>query len=206
MDLSHTYEGNKNYDEFGVWINPFNDGQIEYNFSVTAAGVQKDAKFFPSGSDNTWDAVWKSAVKIDDNGWIAEFAIPFSALRFLNDGKPWAINMGRNIRRYRELYTWNPIDVEYIESIALQAGLIDGIKNVNPPLRLSFMPYASIYTSIYDGKTTFPYNYGMDLKYGINESFTLDMTLIPDFGQVASDAEILKLSPFEIRYEEEAIL
>lgn len=201
-ELSKRDQTNKNYDEFGVWINPFNDGQIEYNFSVTAAGVQKDAKFFPEWSDDTWDAVWKSAVKINDDGWVTEFAIPFSSLRFSNDGKPWAINMGRSIRRYRSVYTWNPIDVEYIESIALQAGLIDGIKNVNPPLRLSFMPYTSVYTYIYNGKTTFPYNYGMDLKYGINESFTLDMTLIPDFGQVTSDAEILNLSPFEIRYEE----
>ena len=47
------------------------------------------------------------------------------------------------------------------------------------------MPYASVYADMYDGETTYPYNYGMDLKYGINESFTLDMTLIPDFGQVA---------------------
>ena len=42
----------------------------------------------------------------------------------------------------------------------------------------------------------------MDLKYGLNESFTLDMTLIPDFGQVASDAMVLNLSPFEVKYEE----
>ena len=42
----------------------------------------------------------------------------------------------------------------------------------------------------------------MDLKYGINESFTLDMTLIPDFGQVSSDAEVLNLSPFEVKYQE----
>ena len=201
-ELSKRDQADKNYDEFGIWINPFNDGQIEYNFSVTAAGVQKDAKFFPNGTDKTWDAVWKSAVKINENGWIAEFAIPFSSLRFTNDEKPWAINMGRVIRRYREVYTWNPINAEHRESISLQAGLIDGIKNVNPPLRLSFMPYASVYTNIYNGEITFPYNYGMDLKYGINESFTLDMTLIPDFGQVASDAEILNLSPFEIRYEE----
>ena len=201
-ELSKRDQGNKNYDEFGIWINPFNDGQIEYNFSITAAGVQIDRKFSDRSPDATWDAVWKSAVKIDDNGWMAELSIPFSALRFSNDGKPWAINMARSIRRYREVYTWNPIDAAYREHIALQAGLIDGIKNINPPLRLSFMPYASVYASIYDGKTTFPYNYGMDLKYGINESFTLDMTLIPDFGQVASDAEILNLSPFEIRYEE----
>ena len=62
--------------------------------------------------------------------------------------------MGRVIRRYREVYTWNPIDAEYLASISLQAGLIDGIKNVNPPLRLSFMPYASVYTNIYNGETT----------------------------------------------------
>ena len=61
------------------------------------------------------------------------------------------------------------------------------------------MPYASLYSDSYDGQTNFPYNYGIDLKYGLNESFTLDMTLIPDFGQVASDAMVLNLSPFEVK-------
>ena len=42
----------------------------------------------------------------------------------------------------------------------------------------------------------------MDLKYGINESYTLDATLIPDFGQAASDDQVLNLSPFEIKFEE----
>jgi hypothetical protein len=84
----------------------------------------------------------------------------------------------------------------------LQAGLLDGIKNIDSPIRLSFMPYASLYADMYDGESTFPYNYGVDLKYGINESFTLDMTLIPDFGQVAADAMVLNLSPFEVKYEE----
>ena len=109
--------------------------------------------------------------------------------------------MAREIRRYRETYSWNPIDVKY-DNFALQAGLIKGIKNIDSPIRLSFMPYVSIYADIYNGETTFPYNYGIDLKYGINESFTLDMTLIPDFGQVASDAMVLNLSPFEVKYEE----
>lgn len=42
----------------------------------------------------------------------------------------------------------------------------------------------------------------MDVKYGINESFTLDMTLIPDFAQVQSDNVLLNLSPFEIKFED----
>tara|TARA_B100000959_G_scaffold279296_1_gene339188 strand:- start:499 stop:2820 length:2322 start_codon:yes stop_codon:yes gene_type:complete len=200
-ELSKRDESEKNYDLFSIYINPFNDGQIEYNFMVSAAGVQKDAIYSPTGSDLNWDAVWKSSVNINNDGWVAELSIPFSQLRFPDDNKPWAINMVRNIRRYRENYSWNPFDVEYT-NFALQAGLLNGIEDVNSALRLSFMPYASIYADIYDGETTFPYNYGIDLKYGINESFTLDMTLIPDFGQVASDAMVLNLSPFEVKYEE----
>ncbi len=190
-----------NADVFSIYINPFNDGQIEYIFTVTASGIQSDAKQTTSKKDDSWNGVWKSAVKINDEGWIAELAIPFSQLRFPNNNKPWAINMSRTIRRYREDYSWNPINIEY-SNISLQAGLLKGINNVNSPIRLSFMPYTSIYLDMYDGQTNSIYNYGMDLKYGINQSFTLDMTLIPDFGQVASDDQILNLSPFEIKYEE----
>ena len=200
-ELSRRDEENKNYDAFGIWLEPFNDAQVEYNFMVTAAGVQIDRKFSKTGVDKTWNAVWSSAVKINNKGWVVEIAIPFSQLRFPEHNKSWALNMARTIRRYREDYSWNPIDVNY-NDFALQAGLLNGIKDVNSPLRLSFMPYASIYADMYDGETTFPYNYGIDLKYGINESFTLDMTLIPDFGQVASDAMVLNLSPFEVKYEE----
>jgi len=200
-ELSKRDNKDKNCDLFGIFINPFNNGEIEYEFVITAAGVQSDAKITMNNYDNSWNAVWKSAVDINNNGWVAEVAIPFSQLRFPNDNKPWSINMARSIRRYREDYSWNPIDVTY-DNYALQAGLIEGINDIKSPLRLSFMPYASIYADSYDGETTFPYNYGMDLKYGINESFTLDMTLIPDFGQVSADAMVLNLSPFEVRYEE----
>jgi hypothetical protein len=200
-ELSKRDDENKNFDAFGIFIDPFNNGQMEYNFSITAAGVQIDRKFSKTGIDKTWDAVWKSAIKINNEGWIAELAIPFSQIRFPNNTLPWALNMARTIRRYREDYSWNLIDVNYGD-FALQAGLLEGIEDVNSPLRLSFMPYASVYADMYDGQTTYPYNYGIDLKYGINESFTLDMTLIPDFGQVAADAMVLNLSPFEVKYEE----
>ena len=52
----------------------------------------------------------------------------------------------------------------------------------------------SVENAYYDG--------GLDIKYGINQSYTLDMTLIPDFGQVGFDNQVLNLSPFEIQYDE----
>ena len=200
-ELGKRDDENKNFDLFGIILDPFNNTQVEYNFIISASGVQIDKKMSKDGGDKSWNAVWNSAVDINDRGWSAEIAIPLSLIRFPDNDQAWALNMFRNIRRYREEYSWNPIDVKF-ENYALQSGLMNGIENVKSPLRLSFMPYASIYADSYDGETNFPYNYGMDLKYGINESFTLDMTLIPDFGQVASDAMVLNLSPFEVKYEE----
>ena len=43
---------------------------------------------------------------------------------------------------------------------------------------------------------------GVDVKYGLNESFTLDMMLVPDFGQIQSDDRKLNLSPYELYYDE----
>ena len=200
-ELSKRDDDNKNFDVFGILIDPFNNTQVEYNFIITASGVQIDKKMSKDGGDKSWNAVWNSAVDIFDKGWSAEIAIPLSQIRFPDNNQPWALNMFRKIRRYREEYSWNPIDVKF-ENYSLQSGLLSGINNIESPIRLSFMPYASIYLDSYDGETSFPYNYGMDLKYGLNESFTLDMTLIPDFGQVASDAMVLNLSPFEVKYEE----
>ena len=200
-ELSERDNQNKNFDAFEIFIDPFNNGQVEYNFMISAAGVQIDRKFSKTGIDKNWNAIWKSAVNINEFGWSAEFAIPFSQLRFPNNNKSWGLNMARNIRRYRETYTWNPINIEY-DNYAIQAGLLNGIDNIKIPVRLSFMPYASLYSNSYNGDIDFPYNYGMDLKYGLNESFTLDMTVIPDFGQVASDAMVLNLSPFEVKYDE----
>ena len=200
-ELSKRDEENKNFDYFSIYIDPFNNNQVEYSFTVTSAGVQIDKKISKIGVDKSWNAVWKSDVNIEKNGWSLEISIPFSQIRFPDDNKEWSLNMERSIRRYREKYSWNPINNEYA-NFGLQAGLLSGIENINSPLRLSMMPYTSIYLNMYNNEYTLPYNYGIDLKYGINNSFTLDMTLIPDFAQVSSDAMVYNLSPFEIKYEE----
>jgi hypothetical protein len=66
------------------------------------------------------------------------------------------------------------------------------------------MPYVSAYAdhNPIQNSWTNQFNGGMDIKYGLNEAFTLDMTLVPDFGQVVFDNEVLNLSPFEIQFNE----
>ncbi|MBU1101187.1 MAG: carbohydrate binding family 9 domain-containing protein [Bacteroidetes bacterium] len=190
-------------DLFSIHICPYDDGINSVYFNVAATGVQSDQKLSSSGGDRNWDAVWESAVAITDDGWVVEARIPYSALRFPKaDIQNWGFNLFRMIKRYDEWSNWSYVSNE-INQWWQHYGILEGLENINPPLRLSFTPYFSSYAEKNASKEwETRFNGGMDLKYGISESFTLDMTLIPDFGQVQSDDEQLNLSAFEIQYNE----
>jgi hypothetical protein len=189
-------------DWFGIMLNPLNDGQNDTEFFIQATGNQGDAKATINDEDFSWSAVWESAVKLDDEKWVVEVKIPYAALRFSNEKvQTWGLNFHRRMQNTKEQYTWNPID-KTIGNLQQYAGIIYGIENISPPTRLSFFPYTSSSYSIYNGENNFDTNFGMDVKYGISESFTLDATLIPDFGQTAFDNLTLNLGPFEQQYSE----
>ena len=191
-------------DLFSIEINPFNDGRSSIEFMVSASGVQMDSQNTIDNMNKSWDAVWESEVKITDEGWIVEMKIPFSAIRFPQKEKPvWELNFFRLIKRKNEAITWNFVD-KNIYGWLNQAGELYGIDGVKPDVRLSLMPYLSGYMSKFSNNNTTDWvlKGGLDLSYGINESFSLDMMLIPDFGQVQSDDKELNLSPYEPYYQE----
>lgn len=193
-------------DYFGIYIDPYNEGQLSYGFYLTPAGVQSDMKAIKSDrdrEDGNWDAVWESNTSITDDGWIVEMKIPYSALRFPEkDVHLWGLNMFRNIRRYNSNNSWNFVD-RNMSGWIHQQGQLSGIENIKPPTRLSFSPYFATYLENSDENgTDFIYKGGLDLKYGINESYTLDMMLIPDFGQIQSDDKQLNLGPYEQYFDE----
>lgn len=195
-------EWQNNTDAFAVMIDPYHDGRNAFLFAVTAAGVQTDSRFIFDKSDVSLNSVWSSAVTMNTRGWHVEIKIPYQAIRFpKTEEQLWGINYTRIIRRYREQSWWNTIDPN-VSGIVNQCGELLGIRNIDPPVRLALFPYVSGYYETYDGEATRSLNGGLDVKYGINESFTLDLTLIPDFGQTISDNLVLNLSPFEVRYDE----
>ncbi len=191
-----------NADWFGVVIDPYDAGTIGFAFLVTSAGVQVDELHQVDDVDNNWNAVWKSEVVVSADRWTAEMRIPFSALRFPKKAiQTWGITFARNIRRNREQSYWNFYDPKGINLIS-QLGQLKGIEQIESPLRLSFVPYVSGYVEHFDDNVGSSLNGGMDVKYGLNDAFTLDMTLIPDFGQVQFDQQVLNLSPFEVQFNE----
>lgn len=189
-----------NSDFFIVVLNPNNDAQNDVEFFVFASGTQADAVASPSsGEDFGWSAVWDSAVKIVDDGWIVEMKIPYRALRFSTDVETWGIQFHRRFRVDNTQYTWNPID-RTKGNMGLYHGELKGITNIDPPVRLNLYPFAS---TVFNNEKKPEFKLGLDIKYGITENFTLDATLIPDFSQASFDNVRLNLGPFEQTFGEQ---
>ena len=191
-------------DTFGIYINGYNDGQQDFRFFVRAAGGQVDCLATEQlGEDYSWNAIWESKVKITEFGWAVEMKIPYAALRFSNEAQQtWGLNFVREIRRDRQTYTWTHVDSK-IGAVIPQAGILNGIQNIKTPTRLFLIPYASFYLNGSEHqKAKGEFKGGLDIKYGINDAFTLDAILVPDFGQTKFDNVILNLGPFEQQFNE----
>jgi hypothetical protein len=191
-------------DNFSVSINGYNDGQQDFRFYVSAAGVQMDCLATEDSEDYNWDAIWESEVALTDFGWVVEMKIPYAALRFSNSEKQtWGLNFKRAIKRdaQDQSYTWNFVDTK-IGAVITQEGILEGIENIKTPTRLFFIPYTSAYYQQDDSASDKTLKAGMDIKYGINDAFTLDAILVPDFGQTKFDNAILNLEPFEQQFDE----
>jgi Domain of unknown function (DUF5916) len=202
-----------NSDWFIVTFDTYKSGQNGVGFLVQASNVQSDVKYYVSENgdeDSGWNAVWKSNVSIGKDRWIVEMEIPYSALRFPEKNiQDWRVNFGRLVRRTRAKSFWSEVNPTGPPFVA-QFGDLEGIQNIKPPVRLSATPFLTTYHDRYNDKNnpgdnesrTF-INGGLDVKYGINDAYTLDMTVVPDFGQARSDNKVLNLSPFEVQFDEQ---
>lgn len=189
-------------DVFTIALNTYNDGINETRFYVTSAGTIGDASVSLGRQDFSYNVVFNCRVSRDQNGWYAEFKIPYNALRFPEtEVQDWSANFYRRLLNKNETHTWNRIE----NSVGRETqynGTVSGVSNIKPPVRLTLFPFVQGVTTSFDGETETSFSAGMDVKYGLSDSFTLDATLIPDFGQAAFDQVSLNLGPFEQTFGE----
>ncbi|AZQ44495.1 DUF5916 domain-containing protein [Nonlabens ponticola] len=184
-------------DLFGFFVNTYNNQINQTRFFATSANALGDAVSENGREDFSFNVVFQSETSIDEQGWFVEMRIPYRTLRFTETPvQDWSFQIFRRIRHLNEDYSYNYIDITQGNSSQYDA-LLTGVENINPPLRLNLYPFASVVYDTFEGESTTDFAAGMDLKYGINDAFTLDATLIPDFSQVAFDQVQLNLGPFE---------
>lgn len=190
-------------DFIAVALNTYNDGINETRFGVTSAGTIFDSKISINDEDLGYNVVFQCKISKDSKGWYAEFKIPYNALRFPEiEVQNWSVNFYRRIINSNQTHSFAAIDNTKGRTTQYNAAIL-GVEKINPPIRLTFFPFTQAAVSTLEGESTTNFSAGMDLKYGLSDSFTLDATLIPDFGQAAFDEITLNLGPFEQTFEEQ---
>nr|MBP7550944.1 carbohydrate binding family 9 domain-containing protein [Gemmatimonadaceae bacterium] len=191
-----------------VVIDGFHDRRSGLQFIVNPAGVKRDATIYSDvQEDAAWDGVWDVAVQVDSLGWTAEFAIPFSQLRYQpSDALTFGFGVWRDVARFGERDAW-PVYRPSRQTFASQLGDLVGIEGIGRNRRLELMPYAVSKNSTLPagaGRWEHPQaqSFGLDLKAGLTSNITVDATINPDFGQVEADPAVLNLSAFEVRFDE----
>ncbi len=201
------------WDQFGVHLDPNLDGLTGYMFSVSAAGVQRDTYLYDDDRmDDAWDAIWASAVAVDDQGWTAEMRIPLSQIRYdaSPDPQTWGVNFFRNRTATNEDTFYSLLSQTQPGRVSRMARM-EGVRVERPARRLEVLPYvvSSLHRGpsepgnpFFDGTAT-ETRIGADVSYGIGGAFTLDATINPDFGQVEADPAVINLSAFETFFDEQ---
>ncbi len=193
-------------DRVHVLVDSYFDRRTAFHFAVNPLGVKTDLyRYNDSMEDIGWDAVWDVATRIDDQGWTAEFRIPLSQLRFSGAAdQTWGINFGRDIARRNEMSVWAPLS-QQDQSIVSRSGELQGIRDLSPRRRIEVLPYSVARATRAPGDAANPFHsstemageMGGDVKMGITNNLTLDLTVNPDFGQVEADPGQVNLTAFE---------
>jgi len=196
-------------DWFAVVLDSYHDHRTAFSFSVNPSGVRRDQSRAGESDDASWDPVWDVATSIDEQGWTAEFRIPFSQLRFGGqDEQLWGLQLERVISRNEELAVWSFTPKREPAGIA-RFGHLEGLRSLATGRRLEVLPYTVTRAEYVDpGENPFrtgssyAVDAGVDLKYRISSNFTADVSINPDFGQVEVDPAIVNLGVYETRFDE----
>jgi len=198
-------------DSFQVVIDGLLDRQNAYLFGTNPAGIEYDAQIVKEGSTGqfgsggggfnlNWDGSWNVEARVTDIGWVAEMEIPFTTLRYANaEEQSWGINFQRNIRNNNEIVYWAPLSRQRNINRISEAGTVGGI--VPPPRRnLQITPYVLARWEEGGGLsgTADDQEVGVDIKYSLTPSLTLDATYNTDFAQVEVDDAVVNLDRFSI--------
>ena len=195
-----------NSDQLKIIIDGYLDRRTAIQLMLNPAGVKRDASIYSDYvEDMSWDGVWDGAAAVDSLGWVAEFRLPFSQLRFNGSTPTFGFGVWRDIARRNERAAW-PAFRQSRQGLVSQLGTLEGITGIQRGSRLELLPYTvtkNVTEANADGwRHPQKVTAGVDLKYGVTPNLTLDATVNPDFGQVEVDPAILNLSAFEVRFEE----
>jgi hypothetical protein len=214
----------RNFNQLTDWIvvvlDTFDDRETGVVFATTPTGLRTDAEIRNDALENPnwrWDTYWDVAVDQDEEGWSAEFRIPFASLGFQDEeGRvTMGVTLWRSVGRTREVSTWPERPPRWgflsvFKPSQTRRVVLEGVERSRP---VHLVPYAlgggerafrldegaAAYRPEHRGTAEM----GIDAKIGVASNFTLDLTVNPDFAQVEADEQEVNLTRFSLFFPEQ---
>jgi hypothetical protein len=192
-------------DRIEVVLDTFRDQRNAFYFATNPAGALVDGLVFANGqSNNEWDSIWTVRTRRTNQGWSAEFAIPFKSLSFPSGRAVWGFNFSRTIQRKLEEDRWSGARLELQFLQVSEAGEISGLEGLTQGIGLDFRPFVAgrwLHTNA-TGRDTLTGKPGLDAFYNFTPSLKLTATVNTDFGETEVDARQINLSRFSLFFPE----
>ena len=184
-------------DSVTLLLDPFQDRRIGVQFQVNAAGVQADAAYSEAnGSDYSYDQVWDSEGRVNEQGWMAMIVLPFRSVRFRETRQDWGVVFTRNFPRNSESDWWPRVSTN-VTGVLSQEGTLHGIQGVTGSHNVQINPYVlgqneHELLSLDPNNPYFSTRHvegtaGGEAKVIVKDSVIFDATVNPDFSDVESD-------------------
>jgi hypothetical protein len=199
-------------DNFAWLLDTFHDGRNGILFEVTVAGGRVDAQITNERQLNSdWNPVWNVKTAAFDGGWTMEAALPFKSIRYPSGASQvWGFQARRQNKWKNEYSFLSPVPTSGGGGALMRASLaatLVGIEAPPPARNLEIKPYTvgdfrSDVVSTPRVTNQLGGDAGVDVKYGVRQSLTLDLTYNPDFAQADADEQQVNLSRFSLFFPE----
>ena len=212
-------------DHFEILLDTFNDNETAVLFTTTPGGIRKDAAISNDASgggiasggwiNGDFNTFWDVETVVNEAGWFAEIRVPFSSLRFQqeNGRVVMGITLQRKVARKTERLVYPPVpsiaNWAFLKPSLAQKIVLEGI---HPQKPLYITPYGlsglGQTFDLNEAATGYPREndakgeLGVDLKYGLTNNLTLDLSLNTDFAQVEADDQQVNLTRFSLFFPE----
>lgn len=192
-------------DRVHILLDTYLDHRNAFLFRITPLGAVMDASHSQNGTvyNNNWSSVWIGKAKITDEGWEAEFAIPFKSLSFDKNSTKWGLRLNRYISKNRELASWPSANVNATQFQISEAGILEGLEGITQGIGLDIAPYfVSGIDSRREENRDYKVNGGTDIYYQIMPSLKASLSINTDFAETEADARQINLTRFSLRLNE----
>src|SRR5687768_1620999 len=189
-------------DRVEILLDTFRDQRSAFYFATNPSGALVDGLVANGQLNADWDAIWDVRTRRTDQGWTAEFAIPFKTLSFPGDRMVWGFNIGRHVYRKLEEDRWSGARLDTQLYQLSEAGEITNLAGLTQGIGLDVRPFLAGRWLRAGGEDDGSGEPGLDVFYNITPSLKLTATFNTDFGETEVDARQINLSRFSVLFPE----